>query len=341
MSKWIVKSVLGVLLMLSVMGIAFAEDVLVVEGLFSEDLQISIGLIKELPQHTQKVVAVMSGGQEDVYTVTGALFSDLLAIYGREQEDIFGLRLVAKDGYAIDLSSDILQDRQIILTYLVNNMPLEDNALPLQITIPGERAMYWVRSLARIEVLSQKQIVEVKTIRFLESLTKMCPLEDYNYQGDVDQALRIQVILDELELTQSPERVFFKAADGFEKNETYAEFSASFIKMTGAYAPLFIRPGLPEGMQIKDIVYCIFGDNAFVSLAQGQKSLASLVADLGLPQDARYRLTALDGYSIELGAADINNGYVYVDDQAYVHSHFPDLPKNTSIRGLYTIEILE
>ncbi|HBN95936.1 MAG TPA: hypothetical protein DDZ66_06530 [Firmicutes bacterium] len=348
--KWIGRFTLSLLIVVLAIGIVFADDSLLITGLLDEDTVVPLSMIRELPQLTQDVVAVNSAGKESHFTVTGALFDDLLATYGKQQENILGIRLIASDGYSIDVPREVLVQREIILAYLTDGMLLDERSEPLRAIIPEERAMYWVRNLIQIEIIDQVQSAEITTIRFLESLTEIQPLEDYAYYAEIDQAINIQEIVENLGLDQKPERVFFQASDGFEKNETYEEFSSGYIKMTGTSAPLFLSPKLPKGMQVKDIVFFTVADNGFVSLTQAFDyyapktqddvvgiSLAELMADLGVVKSDLYRLTAIDGYEVEVTAEDMASGYVYFDEDQ-VRSYFPGLRRNTSVLGLYTIE---
>ena len=353
MKRWISRLIMSFFALVLAVGIACAGDSVTVSGLLAEDVMVPLTLIKELRQITEEVVPVTSAGVESHYAATGAVFSDLLAHYGKRQEDILGIRLVASDGYSIDVPRDILMERQIILAYIVDGMPLEQDGESLRVVIPGERAMYWVRNLSRIEVIDQIQRAEVRTLRFLESLAEMGPLEDYPYFGHVDQAMKIKETLEYLEINEQPERVFFKASDGFEKNEAYDEFVSGYIKITGRSAPLFLSPELPEGMHVRDIVFFLFGDNAFASLTQAFNyyepkmvddvvgiSFLELMTDLEMAQGDMYRLTALDGYQIEVTDEDMAQGYVsFYEGQ--VCSYFPGLPPNTSVRSLYTVEVLQ
>lgn len=137
-------------------GMIFADSsILTIEGLFEEALSVSVSMLETLPKETVDVVAVNSAGEETPFTAAGALFSDLLAQYDQEQDHVLSMRLVAGDGYSIDVPAEVLASRQIILAYQIDGMPLGEDSAPLRVIIPGERAMYWVRNLSKIEVLDR------------------------------------------------------------------------------------------------------------------------------------------------------------------------------------------
>jgi len=339
------------LLLVLLQGISSAEESLTIRGLFAEETMVPLVMIRELPQVTEQVIPLTSAGPAEPYSATGALLSDLLAEYGKGQDGLLGIRLLASDGYSVDVPREILLQRQIMLVHTVDAKPLADQGEALRVVIPGERAMYWVRNLTEIEIMGHVQFAETKTVYFLESLAARVPLIDYAYNGEVDQALRIGDTLEKLGLTGQPTRILFTAADGFEKSETPGTFSSSYIKMTGEHAPLFLSPELPEGMQIRDIVCIIYADHAFVSLRQAFEyyqsvnvdnvkalPLAELLADLGMVQGERFRLTALDGSQTELEAEELMGGFLFFAESQIVSS-FPDLGPNGAVQGLYMIEM--
>jgi len=142
------------ILVLATGSVLAAEPTLILEGLFAEALSIPVSLLMDLPQETVHVVAVNSAGEESPFSATGARFSDLLATYGKEQENMEKIRLIAGDGYSIEVPGHVLRERAIILAYLIDGKPLDERDAPLRVVIPEERAMYWVRNLSKIEVLA-------------------------------------------------------------------------------------------------------------------------------------------------------------------------------------------
>lgn len=332
-------------------SITFAGEVLVLSGLLEEDIQLTVTELKALQKVTKDLVSVNSAGRESHFTVGGALLRDVLSLYQIKQENVLGIRLVAGDGYAIDVTAEIVKERDIILAYEIDGQPLDERTKPLRAIVPEERSMYWVRNLVRIEILGYEKTQEVTKVFFLEPLSSLYTVEDYPYYDDVDKAIFIGGLMEYLAL-ETPERVQMTASDSFEKNETAEIFLSGYLKITGRYAPLFASPDLPRGMHVKDIVFFTYGTNVFVSMTQALHlygttivedreglSLASLVPNVGLKEGGSYLLTASDGYTVEIAAEDFVKGIAFFDDANLLRTFFPGLPRNTQLKGLYTIEV--
>ena len=103
------------LLLLTVVSTAIfaTEDSLLISG-FEEEIRFTVAEVKELPVIDKKVVSVNAAGNKKEYTITGALLADLLKKHGKSQQDLKGIRMIAGDGYEIDVDQSILQQRDII-----------------------------------------------------------------------------------------------------------------------------------------------------------------------------------------------------------------------------------
>ncbi|MFA7216252.1 MAG: molybdopterin-dependent oxidoreductase, partial [Bacillota bacterium] len=238
---------------------------IVISGLESTDIEVIVEEIKDLKSVTVNATSVSSSGEENQYTVTGPIFDDLLKKYGKSQDDLSGIRLVAGDGYSIEVSQEILQSRDIILAHTIDGQPLDEKTRPIRVVIPEERAMYWIRNLVKIEVLESAPKAEVGRVLILETLISQANAEDYTYYESTDKAVKVEELLELLALESLPDTASFVASDGFEKNEQLDIFSKGYIKFTGEDAPLFLSPDLPKGMHIKSIYLCSMGDVALVS----------------------------------------------------------------------------
>lgn len=133
------------------------------------ETEITVESLKELLPVSKQVEAVRRGGETTQYAVKGALLADVLLGIGKSQADLWAIRLEAGDGYSIEVPQEILKTRQIILAYEVDGKPLEDDARPVRVIIPEERAMYWVRNLIRIEILTPEPAAAVTELVFIES----------------------------------------------------------------------------------------------------------------------------------------------------------------------------
>ncbi len=343
--------ILTVLLVTSISIITLAaEDKLVITG-FEKDMEISVAELKELPVIEKTVVSVNSSGSESEYTITGALFSDLLKNYGKSQQNLKAIRLVAGDGYAIDVDETILKNREIILGYLYNGQPIEERYQPVRSVIPEERAMYWVKNLVKIEIVDFVKPLQSSSIYFLETAITKVNQTEYTYYDSVDMAVKVSELVEKISLTNSSRAVGMVAADGFEKSEETAIFDDGYLKVTGDYAPMFISPDIPKGMYVKSLLFVNYGDSAICSTTQALEVLENITVDenngikisrlfkkTGLLPAEKYIFKAVDGYEVEILAADIDKGIIYLDEKGRVRSYFQDLPKNTSVKFLYSIE---
>lgn len=347
----LLKVLLFVLLVISISMVAMAaQDKVVITG-FEEDIEVSVAELKELPVITKTVVSVNSSGEESEYTITGALFSDLLEKYGKLQKDIKAIRLVAGDGYAIDVDENVLKNREIILGYLYNGQPIEERYQPVRVVIPEERAMYWVKNLVKIEIVDFVKTTQTNSIYFLETAVSEVEQTDYTYYESIDKAVNVTGLMAKLGLNNSSRAVGMVAADGFEKSEETAIFDNGYIKITGEYAPMFLSPDIPKGMYVKSLLFIQYGGSTVCSVQQALEvfekttlddntgiKISDLFKKSGLVSADKYLLKAVDGYSVEVTTADIKKGLIYLDEKGRIRSYFQGLPKNTSVKYLYSIE---
>jgi hypothetical protein len=274
--------------------------------------------------------------------------------YGKSQKDITAVRLVAGDGYSIEVPPEVLQSRDLILAHTINGQPLDERTRPIRAVIPEERSMYWIRNLVRIEILESAPKAKVGRVYILETLISQANAEDYTYYDSTDKAVRVEELLGLLSLENLPDTASFVAADGFEKNEQMDIFSDGYIKFTGDSAPLFLSPDLPKGMHIKSIYLCTIGDIALVSQQMAEQvigtkqvedkqgvDLKELLNQAGLADADKYLLTAADGYTAEILREDRDKGVVFKNSKGQITVFFEGLPKSTQVKDLLFIEGIE
>ncbi|HLV09298.1 MAG TPA: molybdopterin-dependent oxidoreductase [Halanaerobiales bacterium] len=338
-----------VITVLSLSAVA-AGDRLLISG-FEEEIEVSVEEIKGLPVVEKTVLSVNSSGDEYEFTITGGLFSDLLENYGKSQGELKAVRLVAGDGYGIELDENVLQNREIILGYLYDGEEVEERYGPIRVVIPEERAMYWVKNLVEIEVIDYVETVKSTGLYFLETIIPELEQLDYTYYESVDKAIKISELIEMVGLSSSDHSVKMVAVDDFEKSEDKEIFDSAYLKITGNNAPLFISPDIPKGMQVKNLSFIGYGEKVISSVEKSLEmfepievegnmgiEVEELLEKSGLLAADTYIFEAIDGYSVELAASDLKGGIVYLDEKGRVRSHFPDLPKNTSVKYLYSIE---
>lgn len=327
---------------------------IVISGLESTDIEVTVEEIKDLESVTVEATSVSSSGEENQYTVTGPLFDDLLKKYGKSQKDLVGIRLVAGDGYSIEVPPEILQNRDLILAHTIDGKPLDERTKPIRAVIPEERSMYWIRNLVKIEVLESAPKAEVARVYILETLISQANAEDYTYYESTDRAVKVEELLGLLGVDSLPDTASFVAADGFEKNEQLDIFSKGYIKFTGEDAPLFLSPDLPKGMYIKSIYLCTMGDAALVSQERAMEVLGTrqvedkegvdlkqLIKAAGLGDADKYLLTAADGYTVEISRDDREKGVVFKNSKEQITVFFEGLPKSTQVKDFLSIEGIE
>lgn len=287
---------------------------LTISGLEQGDIGVSVDEVMGMAPITAEATGVDSAGEETTSTVKGVLLSDILENNGVNQKDLFAIRLVAGDGYQIEVPGEILGTRDIIIAYEMDGQALDEKSKPFRAIIPDERAMYWVRNLVNIEILQGSKTVDVTSVAFMETALNQLPKEDYTYYESTDKAVKNTDILGQFRIDSSVETINFLASDGLEKNETINVFMNSYIKLTGEEAPVFLSPDMPKGMHIKNIFSFKAMNMAFVSLNNAEK-----ICDKGMVGDKEgisvkaildklenfaeadtYILTGLDGIQVEV-----------------------------------------
>lgn len=314
-------------------------------------MEMTVDKIKSYKPVTKEVTSVDSAGEENTFSVTGTLFDDILADYGKTQDEIGDVRFIAGDGYSIEVPADIVQARDIIFAYEIDGKPLDDNIKPLRAIVPDERAMYWVSNLVKIEILDMKTEAQISKVVILESAFDTLKQEDYTYYESVDKAIKTADLLNTYTEGVSEDTVYIKASDRLEKDETYDIFSNAYLKITGEDIPLFLAPDMPKGMHVKDILMTKYGNTAFISADKAIEifdkksiednegiSIMDIVNETGIQKADDYILTALDGYSTEISLEDISKGIVYKRKKGGYTLKFEGLSKDTAIKNILSIE---
>lgn len=345
----------GILLLVVLVFYSFitlaAQDRIIISGLTGDEIMVTVDELKDLPAVEKSVTSVNSEGYENNFDIKGGFLSDLLKKLGSSQRDLKAVRLIAGDGYSIDIPEEILKNRDIILAYEIDGQALVEETKPVRVIIPEERAMYWIKNLTEIKVVDMVKTVETKSIAFLETAISNIDKSDYNYHDKIDKAVKVSDLITALGFESDLRVIQMWASDGLEKDEEKDIFLSGYIKVTGFYTPTFLSPDLPQGMHIKDIFVIKYGSGAICSLEEAIKvlkpvtiqeqtgiKLAELIDRVGLIKATQYQLIALDGYTVEVTAKDLEQGIVYIDEKGRVKSLFAELPGNYSVKYLYTIK---
>lgn len=297
---------------------------------------------------TEQIVRKDDEGQvTDEYPIKGVSLEVVLASIKKNIQDLDTIRLVAGDGYSVEVPNDILTRSTVILAYEIDGAPLQENTKPIRVFIPGEEAMYWVRNIVEISLTAKAASDAdhmLAQMVFFETLQADLETEDY------DGEQKAVPMADVFAGVQASDQVYLLAADGFEKNEEFATVMEAFLVVEGDNAPAFRSPDLPRGMHVRDLVWMSSGDTGFLFVERGLEffaqaevdgntgiSLSGLVEQFGLSADV-YVLEAADGYSVEITKEDLALGIVYIRDSGEISSVFDGLPRNTAVKGLLSIK---
>ena len=315
--------------------------------------EISVDEIKDL-SYVVKEIKRTNDDEEiiDQYPIKGVTLKDLLLNFDKKIEDLDYIRLTAGDGYSLEVPNHIVHNKDLILAYEIDNMPLKENTKPIRVFIPEEEAMYWVRNLVEISMVALKSNISSQNnntadkIIFFESLIKN--FNAVEYDGNSDQkAIKTSDLFNDIELSES---IYLLAVDGFEKNEEFKTFIEQYILTEGVNTPAYRGPDLPRGMHVRDLVWVFSNKTGIFSVNRGLEifdahkinddsgiNLLELTKRFNMKTSETYLLEASDGYSVQVTHEDLEKGIVYIRRNGEVYSLFEDLPKNTSVKNLLFI----
>jgi hypothetical protein len=329
---------------------AYAEEDILITGLSDADFSVDASVLVDLEQVARSASATRANGEKVSINAQGPLLETFLAQYGKHQADFSRIRFTASDGYSIAVSQDMLKNREIILALADGGKPLSSEDAPVRVVIPGERAMYWVRLLNRIDFESEDGAagaVQTRKLVFLEEAVRPLPAEDYDYYGAIDRTVTVKALLEAYGLSgDAGGRVYLLASDGLEKSETLDNFLMGRIKFTGADSPRFVSEALPVGMHVMNLAFIGLGDTRFVSLARlmdlrpqtGALYFSDLVREGSMADGAAYLFVFGDGSSETWGPEDLAEASVEFSEGGRVTLALS--PEGERIPGLLSVETL-
>jgi len=326
---------------------------ILITGLQDADCRVSVGEIKKLPSVTKRVEASRANGEKVSMKATGALLESLLEKHGKSMRDYSRIRLTARDGYSIAVTADVFKNNPIILAYEIDGQALDAENQPIQVVVPGERAMYWVRMLTRIDLETGDEQIQVKKIVFLEAAVKGLPQEDYQYFENVDKAIKTRDLVNTYAGGVKAANVFMRARDGLQKNESPGNFLGAFIKISGQDAPVFLAPDMPQGMHVRELFLINYGGTSFMAYSQGKKllpsqtvrgqngiALSDVIKQTGLTPAAKYRFNSVDGPGLVLSVGELEKALVCENSQGWLTFCCPGDAGKT-VERLLSIECLK
>ncbi len=313
--------------------------------------QYSIAQLRAMESITQEIIRKDDAGDiTSQYSVKGVTLETVLDDLGIELADVQSLRLVAGDGYAVEIPGRIAANRLFIFAYEMDGAPLQQGTAPLRAFIPEEETMYWVRNLETIYILkadSTDRTSSVEKIVFFETL--LLGLDPAEY-ADEENALAV-TSAEVMAGVNASNTVYLLAQDNFYKHEEHETFIGAYIVVQGENTPAFRSPDLPRGMHVRNLLWFSSGDTGFLVVERALDYFDSMEVDgntginllevvlyFGLQQADSYILEAADGFSVEIAHEDLDKGIVHIrEDSGQVATRFDGLPRNTSIRDLMSL----
>jgi hypothetical protein len=311
--------------------------------------------IYAMPAVEATVHSVSSSGEESDNTVKGVLLETILSEHGISQKDFSAIRMIAGDGYAIDITADLLNSKDIILAYAFDGATLEEKELPLRVAMDDVRSMYFVSNLVEIAAISGEteavESVPAKLVMLETACASGLAKEAFTYYESEDESVLMSDLIDAY-VANGKGNTAFKANDGFEKSEDYDVVYNGYLKITGEDAPLFTGKDLPKGMNVKSVMMLGIGDTTFVSaqsaLTYGQMNgtvgdvtgvkIADVLSAAGI-EGAQFKLADNTGYEVTLTSDEIEQGILVVSEDGTVAAKFDEsMPKKYNVKNLLTIE---
>lgn len=323
-------------------------------GIGNEDIKVTVDEIKKLKIVNEDAISISSTGEETKQNVSGGLLEELLEKHGISQTELVSIRITAVDGYSMEIPSEVLKNRDIILAYEIDGEPLFEDSKPIRIVVPGERAMYWIRNVSTIEITEEETVAseQVEKVIIFDAAIVNLDKQDYVYYEDIDKAIKTNDLLNEF-VPEGEKQVFIKAADGLQRNETREIFEDAFIRVNGKESPMFLSPDIPKGMHVKDILWFSSEKVAFLTMDKALEtyskstiqgdiegiSLKEALEDIGLKQGDTYIFIASDEYSIKMSKDDTNKGILYKSNDGSTRVSFDGLDKSTTVKDLLSVEV--
>lgn len=314
--------------------VEFKDYEIEIQGLEQGTETILLEDILSMESIEQEMTNISSSGEVSSLNVKGVKLEDILSKFNTKQNDFNGIRFFAADGYSIEVPKEILEHKDIILFYEAEGEPIKEKHQPIRVGINEERAMYWVGNLAGFEMLNA-EVLSIKNMVILEVASKQLDQEDYTYYESVDKAIKAKDLLDNYSSKSQAEQIYIESVDGLEKNETKDILLTGYIKISGDSCPLFLSPDLPKGMHVKDILYMVDGETAYISMEnvfikypdemedfQGEKAipLISIIDAAGVVRDGNCILTNSANDEIEI--EDFTEALIYQDTDKVFNVHY-------------------
>lgn len=330
------------------------SDKITFSGL-GEDKEISVEELKIIEPVDVVASTINSDNEKSTRKVKGILLENILKKYfEKSQKDISAIIFFAGDGYSVEVPNEIVSSRDIIFAYEMDGRPLDSESRPFRAVIPDERTLYWVKNLVKIEIIEDRVGAELNKIVLIDTAVSTITQQDFDYYGVKDKAISTGELLNKFSEDNLSGPIYIESSDRLKKVEELNIFEKALIKISGEEAPAFLAEDLPKGMWVKNVLKFSYGSTVYFSLDEALaafenkqvdnfKGLAvkDILNEVGLPETQTYLFTALDGYSVEIKSSDIEKGLIYLNEKGEPETYFKDLPKNSVVKNLLSIEIVK
>lgn len=128
---------------------AYEDEKILVKGLLEEDFYITPGELAEM----ECMEAVAHGKTAKAGTVQayGPTLETLLEAYGKNVNEFYSIKFIAKDGYTVTLGRQTFEECDVILSIARGSEPLYEDQQPLRIVIPEADSGKWTYMVTEIQ----------------------------------------------------------------------------------------------------------------------------------------------------------------------------------------------
>lgn len=257
--------------------------------------ELTIAELQELDTYSGEGNTVNSANEETSRSFTGARLDKVLAHYGLSLDGVTAVVVNAGDGYSVEIPKPILKNRELILAWEIDGVPLEGKDAPLRMVVPEERTLYWVRNVVELVFTFTETEPLVEELTFFENILPEFSQETYTYYGSEDHAVDLSQVVG------GAEQVTLIAKDGLVKFENLKSELKYYIKIDGQDAPQFISPSIPKGMYVKNLALVFYGKQAIIFASsfsdQGQVDIGAAM-ELMAPYLGETLLLNLPGKAV-------------------------------------------
>lgn len=339
------------------------DDFMLVISANENEFYFSAKEITDMASETLTVTSITSSSEVITSDITGVKLDVLLKPHNIEQRNFKEIRLFAADGYSIIVPNEIVGSKDIYIIWKYNNEPLQESHYPIRAAIADERSMYWVYQLSGIELMidemsaseaEEKPAAPTNKIVFMETAFTLLDALDYTYNDSIDKAVSVDSLLNRFNLSVNLNGVNIHAVDDFNKAEKSDIFKQGYIKYTGEDSPIFLAPGMPKGMQVKNILWIKNGDTIYfnekTAFAKYQNTFTGLLDMYGIPLNElenltgfneanHYFLMASDGFTEAIDRETFLRGSLYMDEHGGYGISFEGMDGINPIKNIISIEI--